>query len=243
MEGSATFKAKKAGRHMIHVNRKFVSMVVEVRNETDYGSEKIHFVLKGKGFGVSQHIMQRVLNEHGLTEPCLKRRGKRSYVRYEWPLSDYMWHTDWSKFRGAWYLAFIDDKSRRVMAAGKFSNATEKNAIFLLHQAILGNAVCPVVVLSDKGTQFYNSKRNSKGKRPPSLFEQELEQLGIDYWTGRRRHPQTNGKMEKWFDTMKKWLKKHPERSLENFVEWYNKRRIHTSLHYKTPEVVYRESM
>ena len=50
------------------------------------------------------------------------------------------------------------------MAAGEFDNPTEDNAIFLLYQAILSNEVCPLIILSDKGTQFYNSKKNNEGE-------------------------------------------------------------------------------
>ena len=129
------------------------------------------------------------------------------------------------------------------MASGEFDNATEANAIFLLYQAILANEVCSRIVLSDKGTQFYNSKKNKKGELTPSRFEQELDLLGILFWTSRRNHPQTNGKMEKWFDTMKKRFKKHPDESLQEFVKWYNEERIHHALDYKTPEEVYRENL
>jgi len=242
-EGKETYKAKKAGRPKQLINKGFVNKVIELRKTTDYGKEKLHFVLKRNGFSVSHRQIQRILDGYGLTNPCPKRRGKRRYVRYQWPISNYMWHTDWSFFKGKWYLAYIDDKSRKTMAAGEFTNATEKNVIFMLYQAILINEVCPVIILSDKGTQFYNSKKNKKGDRLPSLFEQELEQLGIEFWTSRRNHPQTNGKMEKWFDTMKKRLKKHPDETLQDFVKKYNEERIHHALDYKTPEEVYRENL
>jgi len=71
------------------------------------------------------------------------------------------------------------------------------------------------------------------------LFEQELTSLGIKFLTNRRNHPQTNGKVEKWFDTMKKRFKKHPEENLQDFVQWYNSERIHHALNYKTPDDVY----
>ena len=242
-EGKEAYKAKKAGRPKIKLNPAFVKKVVQIRKETDYGSEKIHFVLKQKGFSVSQHITQRILNEQDLTNPCPKRRGQRKYIRYQWSISNYMWHTDWSQYKAKWYCVFIDDRSRKIMSAGKFGNATEQNTIFLLYQAILVNEVTPLIILSDKGTQFYNSKKNKKGEKTPSLFEQELDELGIDFWTSRRNHPQTNGKMEKWFDTMKKRFKKHPDESLQDFVKWYNKERIHHALNYKTPEEVYREKL
>ena len=129
------------------------------------------------------------------------------------------------------------------MAAGKFSNATKENTLFVFYQAMLANEVCPVIVLSDKGSQFFANKKDKKGKRAISEFEQELRMLGIELWTSRRNHPQTNGKMEKWFDTIKKRFKKHPKETLQEFVKWYNEGRIHHALAYKTPEEVYRENL
>ena len=75
------------------------------------------------------------------------------------------------------------------------------------------------------------------------LFEKELNSLGIELWTSRRNHPQTNGKMEKWFDTMKKRLNKHPDETVQEFVRWYNEERIHHALSYKTPQEVYTEKL
>jgi putative transposase len=216
---------------------------VELRKKTDYGSEKLHYVLKKQGFGVSQRQIQRILDISGLTEPCEKRRGQRKYVRYQWPVSNLMWHCDYTFYRGRWYMTFIDDRSRRIMVAGDFSNANEENAIFLLHQAILTNGVSPYILLSDKGTQFYNSKKNKKGERTLSLFEQELEELGIEFWTSRRNHPQTNGKQERWFGSMKARFKRHPEESLQDFVKWYNEERIHHALGYRTPDEIYKENL
>ena len=154
-----------------------------------------------------------------------------------------MWHCDWTFYENKWYIVYIDDRSRRIMAAGVFCNATTENALFVLYQAILMNEVCPVIVLSDKGSQFYANKHDKTGKKGVSGFEKELEKLGIDFWTSRRNHPQTNGKMEKWFDTMKKRFKKHPDESLQDFVKWYNEKRIHHALSYNTPEKVYWEKV
>ncbi len=242
-EGSAAYKGKKSGRPKIGINPAFRKKVVEIRKSDDYGSEKIHYVITQEGCTVSQHIIQRILDEEGLTDPCPKRKGQRKYVRYQWPMSNYMWHCDWSEYKGKWYCVFIDDRSRKIVAAGEFDNATTKNALFVLYQAILTNEVCPVVVLSDKGPQFYANKYDKTGKKGMSEFEKELEKLGIDFWTSRRNHPQTNGKMEKWFDTMKKRFKKHPEETLQDFVKWYNEKRIHHALGYDTPEKVYWEKL
>lgn len=242
-DGEEAYIAKKAGRPKQPLNATFVRKVVEIRKRDDYGKEKIHFVLGREGFFVSQRQIQRILDEKGLTDPCPKRRGQRTYVRFQWPISNYMWHCDWSEYKGYWYCVFIDDRSRKIMAAGKFKNANTQNALFVLYQAILSSEVCPVVVLSDKGSQFYANKYDKTGKKGMCEFEKELEQLGIDFWTARRRHPQTNGKMEKWFDTMKKRFKRHPDESLQEFVKWYNEGRIHHALSYDTPEKVYWEKL
>ena len=242
-EGTGAYGAKAAGRPLLGINSSFAKKIEGLRKETDYGSEKLHYVIKREGFNVSKRQIQKILDSRGLTEPCEKRRGQRKYVKYWWPLSNYMWHTDWSFYEDKWYIAFIDDCSRKIMAAGAFDNATEENALFVLYQAILTNEVCPRIILSDKGPQFYNNKKDNKGNLSPSKFEQELNDIGIKLVTSRRKHPQTNGKVEKWFDTMKKRFKKHPEESLPDFVRWYNEKRIHHALGYKTPEEVYREKV
>jgi putative transposase len=241
--GELAYKALKAGRPKQPINSAFVQKVVDIRKEDDYGSEKIHVVLKREGFAVSQRQIQRILDEQGLTEPCEKRRGQRKYVRYQWPISNYMWHVDWSEYEGKQYVAFIDDRSRKIMAAGVFSNANKENTLFVFYQAMLTNEVSPVKVLSDKGTQFFANIRNKQGERALSEFEQELNTLGIELWTSRRNHPQTNGKMEKWFDTMKKRKKKHPQETLQEFVMWYNQKRIHHALEFRTPEETYLENL
>ena len=242
-EGVQAYEARKSGRHKLPLNLKFVKKVVEIRQKDDYGSEKIHFVIRGEGFIVSQRQIQRILDEQGLTEPSEKRRGQRSYVRYQWPISNYMWHCDWSELGDKQYCAFIDDRSRRIMAAGVFSNATKKKTLFVFYQAMLTNQVSPVIVLSDKGSQFFANIKNKQGERALSEFEQELNKIGIELWTSRRNHPQTNGKMEKWFNTMKKRKRKHPEETLQEFVKWYNEHKIHHTLDYKTPDEVYGEKL
>ena len=96
-EGIEAYKIKKAGRPSRGINSTFIEKVVEIRNRDDYGSEKIHFVMKKEGFCVSQRQIQKILDIKCLTESCEKRRGQRKYVRYQWPISNYMWHCDWSE--------------------------------------------------------------------------------------------------------------------------------------------------
>ncbi len=239
--GTDAYKVKQAGRPPTQACSAFRQRVKEVRDDTGYGSKKIHVTLSREGFSVSKRQIQKILDELGLTQPCEKRRGQKKYVRYQMSASNVMWHTDWTTFEKKQYCGYLDDRSRKIMSAGVFNNATEQNALFLLHQAILRNRAIPYIVLSDKGTQFYNSTPDQHGKLTPSLFEQGLQQLGIKFWTCRKGHPQTNGKMEKWFDTMKQGLIRRPDIGV--FVKWYNEEYIHESLAYRTPEEIYREML
>ena len=132
-EGADFLDDKKVGRSCITPSGAFVEKVVNLRKETDYGSEKIHFVLNNEGFSVSQRQIQKILDLKDLTDPCERRRGQRKYVRYQWPMSNYIWHCDWSEYCGYWYCVFIDDRSRKIMAAGKFKHATTYNALFVLY--------------------------------------------------------------------------------------------------------------
>ena len=89
-KGKEAYVTKQVGRPKSSLNKKFVNRVIELRKTTDYGKEKLHFVLRKNGFSVSTRQIQRILDENKLTDPCPRRRGQRKYVRYQWPMSNYM---------------------------------------------------------------------------------------------------------------------------------------------------------
>ncbi|MFH0875200.1 MAG: integrase core domain-containing protein [archaeon] len=242
-EGKKAYLCKKIGRPEQVVSQSFTEKIKTLRLETDYGSDKLHYLTKNEGCGVSQRQIQKILDRNQLTDPCEKRRGQRKYVRYCWPISNYMWHCDWSEINSKNVCSYIDDCSRKIMSVGEFDNVTTKNSLLVLRYGILKNEVCPVIVLSDKGSVFYANTPYKTGELGTSEFEIELNELGIELWTSRRNHPQTNGKMERWFGTMKTRRKKHPEEKLQTFVKWYNEKRIHHGLGYKTPDEVYYERL
>ena len=81
-------------------------------------------------------------------------------------------------------------------------------------------------VNSDRGTQFYANKRNSKGYARHE-FGVYLDSRDTQHIPSRRNNPQTNGKIERWFQE----YGKHRSRfgSAEEFMDWYNNR-LHGSL-------------
>lgn len=136
-----------------------------------------------------------------------------------------LWHTDWTDcpFTGKKLIAFIDDNSRFIVHAEYFENATTENTVLAFMNA-MDRYGKPENILTDQGTQFHEN-----GK-----FREFCEKNGIKHIFGRVGHPQTNGKIERWFGTYKQEFQ--PQRwSLNDFVEIYNTKRLHQGIGYKKP--------
>jgi len=166
------------------------------------GARKLHAIFKKKGFNVSRRKIEQVLVKEGFQKPFPKRRKPRRYKRYEWPLPNYMWHTDWHVIKakimkGENIIVYLDDCSRKVMSYIT-GDQTTKNSLFALYKAINDNLVTPVILNSDRGSQFIANKFDKKGKATHE-FQEVLTHLGIQFVPSKRRHPQTNGKNEKFF--------------------------------------------
>jgi len=79
---------------------------------------------------------------------------------------------------------------------GLYDNATADNLMKLLDDYIAKYGK-PRGLLTDHGYQFYPNFGHNKS----SLFQQHLAELGIKHMVGRVRHPDTNGKVERFFGT------------------------------------------
>jgi transposase InsO family protein len=64
-------------------------------------------------------------------------------------------------------------------------------------------------VLTDNGAVY-----NAISRKGRTAFESLPDDLDVVYKHSRRCHPQTQGKMERWHSTLKKWLARHPARTL-----------------------------
>jgi len=108
-----------------------------------------------------------------------------------------------------------------------FENATTENTLLAFENAIRRYGK-PENILTDNGVQF-TPARGVKG--PFSLWCEKNE---IKHILGRVHHPQTNGKIERWFGTYKM---EYDERfnCIEDFVRFYNEIRIHQGINYATP--------
>ena len=105
-----------------------------------------------------------------------------------------------------WLIAYLDDASRFIVGYGLFAEATSERAIEVLKEAIKRYGR-PASILTDRGTQFYKSEAEERGGL--TVFEGFLIENEIRHVLGRVSHPQTNGKVERFFGTVKIKLPSH----------------------------------
>jgi putative transposase len=243
--GLEGLKDHKSGRLFEPISSKFYDIVIDDWKKNKCGARKLYQVLKRKGFSVSLRKISQVMIREGLQKPCLNRKKPRKYKRYEWPLPNYMWHTDWhviksKKLNGQNIIVFIDDCSRKIMGYC-IGAMTTRNSLFALYSAIAKHQVTPFTLNSDRGSQFIPAKYDKNGKANHA-FQEALKELGIIFIPSKRRHPQTNGKNEKWFDILDKEFDDRFE-TIDEFIEWYNNERLSEAVDYMTPNEAYKKCL
>ena len=225
-------QVQKRGRREKHINSKFIELVIEQWNAHPCGSFKMYYILKKRGFGVSQRQIQKIYNSSEFKMNKRKRPKQIKYVKYEWPENNALWHVDWTTcpYTGKQLIAFIDDYSRYLVHAEFFENATIENTLLAFENAIAKHGK-PQNILSDNGSQFTNTHKRGDTKHEFTYF---CIENGIKHILGRIHHPQTNGKIERWFGTYKTELTDY-YKNLDHFVYFYNHVRPHQSLDYDVP--------
>jgi putative transposase len=239
-------KDHQPGRLFEPLSPKFYKLVVQEWKKTKYGARKLHRHFARKGYTVSLRKISQVMVKEGLQKPNSEKQKPRKYKRYEYPVPDSMWHTDWHKikhgpYKGKKILPFIDDCSRKIVDYGVFDRATLKNSLAVLYGTIAKTGIAPWKLNSDRGSQFIPNKRDKHGKANHA-FQRALEEIGIIFVPSRKRHPQTNGKNEKWFDILEKEFDER-FKTIDEFIEWYNDERLSEAVDYMTPNEAYNKRL
>jgi transposase InsO family protein len=209
----------------------------------DAGAVTIHTRMERAGSKPpSVSTIHRVLVARGHVTPQPHKRPKNSYVRFEADLPNERWQGDVTHFEpteGAVFeiLNMIDDHSRLCVASRVFVHTRSPDVVRTLHKAA-STWGYPHSFLSDNGAVFTASKVGGLG-----AMEAELLALGIASSHARPYHPQTCGKVERFHQTMKKFLakqepatsKKALQHQLDRFGRIYNTERGHNSLKKRTP--------
>jgi transposase InsO family protein len=213
----------------------------------DAGAVTIHWHLARRHQAVpSVSSIWRILKRRGFVVPQPKKRPRSSFIRFEAELPNETWQSDMTH----WSLAddahveivnIVDDHSRLCVAsvAVPVARATDVAEIFLAATRRHGT---PASVLTDNGCIYTAKHRGGK-----VIMETLLEALGVTYKHSRPYHPQTCGKVERFHQTLKRWLARQPKAAtpaelqvhLDRFVETYNDARPHRSLGRRTPREVF----
>jgi len=243
--GDSGLKNFPTGRPFEPLNQNFYDLVIKEWRRNRCGARKLYQVMKRKGFSVSLRKISQVMIKEGLQKPCPKRQLPRKYKRYEWPIPNFMWHTDWHRIKaeklfGQNILVYIDDCTRKIMSY-IIGNQTAQNSLFALYGAIAKNKVTPFCLNSDRGTHFFPNKRDKNGNAI-HVFQQGLEELGIKFIPSKVRHPQTNGKNERFFGILDSEFDNRFA-TIDVFIEWYNTKRLSEAIDYLTPNEAYKKRL
>jgi transposase InsO family protein len=222
--------------------------VVRIRKELsddgfDAGAQTIHYHLSlSDPSPPSVSTIWRILKRRGFVTPQPHKRPRSSYSSFEASLPNEMWQSDVTFFElkdgtKVEICNFLDDFSRVCVASKVFAVTTAPDVVATLYEAgsVWG---LPASLLTDNGCIYTAAYRHGY-----SAMESELFHLGIDYKHSRPYHPQTCGKVERFHQTLKKFLRKQPraatiaelQAQVDRFVAYYNHVRPHRAKNRKTP--------
>jgi putative transposase len=200
-----------------------------------------------EGFAVSESTVYRILKREGLVKrqeieiPAAKEYHTKTTRPHQ------MWATDASYFKvvgwGYYYLVTVmDDYSRFILAWKLQKDMSANSFIEVVQEAVDATGMTDVPVenrtrlLSDNGAGYVSR-----------AFRDYLNLVGIGHILATPFHPQTNGKVERYQQSLKRVVNQLPyelpsqlEKAIADFVEYYNYRRYHKALGDVTPaDVLY----
>jgi transposase InsO family protein len=179
----------------------------------------------------------RVLSRRGFVVPQPHKRPKSSLRRFQADLPNECWQADtthWALADGSdvEILNIIDDHSRLLIASRAFRTTKAPDVVETFHHAVSEHGV-PASMLTDNGAIF-----TAEYRRGRCLLETELAALGVELKHSRPYHPQTCGKVERFHQTLKRWLAKQRRPGtlaalqglLDRFQTYYNTVRPHRAV-------------
>ena len=200
-----------------------------------------------EGYFVSESSVYRLLKAHDLiTSPAFVVIKAADEFRDKTTAPNQMWQTDFTYFKvigwGWFYLSTIlDDFSRYIIAFKLCTTMKAEDVTDTLELALQASGCDQAAVLhkpkllSDNGPSYISGE-----------LADWIDANGMSHICGAPLHPQTQGKIERWHQTIKNrillenyFLPGDLERQIEAFVEHYNHRRYHESLDNLTPADVY----
>ena len=194
----------------------------------------------------STSTIRRILLTAGLVTPEPKKRPKSSYRRFEADQPNECWQSDFTHWQladgtGVEIINWLDDHSRYLLTASVRPRISGEDVVTTFLAAADTHGL-PRSTLTDNGSVY--TSRFTGGRNG---FEYLLASLGIAQKNGHPNHPQTQGKIERFHQTLKRWLAAQPaaatmadlQAQLDRFQRIYNTLRPHRALNRATPAAAY----
>jgi transposase InsO family protein len=230
--------------------------VIELRRDLvarglDAGPATIAWHLEREGLGSpSTSTIRRILHGAGLVTPEPHKRPRSSWIRFEAAAPNELWQSDFTHWRLAdgaevEIISWLDDHSRYLLSCspGTALGRVAGDDVVATFTAAGDAYGFPAATLTDNGAVY--TSRFTGGR---NNFEYLLAWLGIRQKNGSPAHPQTQGKIERFHQTLKRWLGQRPlpadlgelQAVLDAFRFAYNEERPHRALGRITPGDAYR---
>ena len=254
-EGEAAFEPRSRAPHT-HPNatpEETVALVITLRRQLhaaghDAGPDTIAWHLREHhATTIARSTVATILTRAGLVTPEPRKRPKSSWTRFEADQPNECWQSDFTHVRLAdgtdvEVLAWLDDHSRYLLSLTCHRAVTVTDVLATFTAACQQHGT-PYSTLTDNGLVYTARHRGGR-----NAFEHQLRHHGVVQKNSRPNHPTTCGKVERFHQTLKRWLAARPapetladlQRLLETFQREYNTQRPHRALNRRTPQAAYR---
>jgi transposase InsO family protein len=229
-------KGSPKGSRLHDLTQRTILMLKQANPE--WGCQKISDMLtRGPALPASPGAVARVLHEAGYELHEVPTNPHPDKVRrFERAKPNQLWQTDLFTFvlkrqnRRVYLVAFMDDHSRFIVGYGLHASQSAALVIEVVRAALASHGT-PQEILTDNGSQYVTW-------RGTSAFSKELAKRGIRQIVARPRHPQTLGKIERFWGTL--WRDcvgqaifldlGDAQRRIGLFIDHYNFQRAHQGL-------------
>jgi transposase InsO family protein len=257
-EGEAAFepRSRRPNSSPNAVAPEVIELLVAVRKDLaerglDAGPDTIRWHLQHTHHTtVSRATIARHLTAQSLVVPDPSKRPKSSYIRFAAEQPNECWQADFTHYRltrpdgrpggDVEILCWIDDHSRYALSVTAHPRVTGPIVRQAFRDTVATYGI-PASTLTDNGMVFTTrlSGGSLHGSRGRNGLEHDLHRLGVRQKNSRPNHPTTCGKVERFQQTLKKWLRGQPTQPattgqlqalIDAFADAYNHRRPHRSL-------------
>lgn len=224
-----------------------VDRVVSLRMAHGWGARKLQVLLLAEGIVISESTINRILKSHGLHWES--EITGRATIRFERASANELWQMDFKGLSQAIIgrccpLSILDDHSRFAVGLHALTDQ-QANSV---HQALVHTFErygVPQAILVDHGTPWYGSSGHGLTWLGVALIKQ-----GVHLYFSGVRHPQTQGKVERFHRTLGERLRHrgYPhhlhewQQTFDDFVDEYNHIRPHQALQMAVPASRYQPS-